>query len=134
MHCICSYSWPGVQIPLVVSMSRSEGLFNYLARFFFNLCICYVALGWWRLAPYFPDALYFWAIERVLAVLELTFFNVAFEVWALFAGILKRGRRKFICFDKQGFRKNCMTLHEEELWWEGCLVYLFYIIGSGKVS
>lgn len=133
MHCICSYSWSRVQIPLVVAMSRSEGLFNYLARCFFSLCICYVDLGWWRWAPYFPDALYFWAIERVLVVLGLTF------LWSLWSISLvcwhrKRGRRKFVCFGKQAFTKNCMTLHEEELWWEESLVYLFYIIRSGKVS
>lgn len=72
----------------VVSMNRSEGHFDALAGFFrFMHMLCRLRLV--EVNSLFPSCIVFLSIWKSLSCTCL--FNAAFEVWALFAGILKEG-------------------------------------------
>lgn len=95
----CTAAWSAG--PLVVSVGRSEGLFNYSGKF---LCLMHMLRGLQLVErPSSPDRAIFEQL-KVSAALEFYFFNAVFEVWALFVG--NKGRRKFICFEGEAFRRS----------------------------
>lgn len=72
----------------VVSMNRSEGHFDILAGIFgfmHMLCRCRLV----EVSSLFPSCIVFLSIWKSMSCTCL--FNAVFEVWALFAGILREG-------------------------------------------